>query len=30
VYSFDTKPHDIQSAVARISYKFNGPLVAKY
>ncbi|SHH18691.1 outer membrane protein [Bradyrhizobium erythrophlei] len=30
VYSFDVKPRDIQSAVARVSYKFNGPLVAKY
>lgn len=30
VYSFDSKPRDIQSVVARISYKFNGPLVAKY
>jgi outer membrane immunogenic protein len=30
VYSFDSKPRDIQSAVARVSYKFNGPLVAKY
>jgi len=27
VYSFDVKPRDIQSAVARVSYKFNGPLV---
>jgi outer membrane immunogenic protein len=30
VYSFDAKPRDIQSAVARLSYKFNGPLVARY
>ena len=30
MYSFDAKPRDIQSAVARVSYKFNGPLVAKY
>ena len=30
VYSFDAKPRDIQSAVARVSYKFNGPLVARY
>ena len=29
-YSFDAKPRDVQSAVARLSYKFNGPLVAKY
>jgi outer membrane immunogenic protein len=30
VYSFDAKPRDIQSAVARVSYKFNGPLVSNY
>jgi outer membrane immunogenic protein len=30
VYSFDAKPRDIQSVVARISYKFSGPLIAKY
>jgi outer membrane immunogenic protein len=30
VYSFDAKPRDVQSAVARLSYKFNGPLVARY
>ncbi len=29
-YAFDAKPRDIQSAVARLSYKFNGPLVAGY
>lgn len=29
-YTFDAKPRDIQSAVARVSYKFNGPLIAKY
>jgi outer membrane immunogenic protein len=29
-YSFDAKPRDVQSAVARLSYKFSGPLVAKY
>lgn len=29
-YAFDAKPRDIQSAVARLSYKFNGPLVARY
>jgi outer membrane immunogenic protein len=30
VYSFDAKPRDVQSAVARLSYKFGGPIVAKY
>jgi outer membrane immunogenic protein len=30
VYSFDVKPHDVQSVVARLSYKFSGPLVARY
>jgi outer membrane immunogenic protein len=30
VYSFDAKPRDIQSFVARLSYKFGGPLVARY
>jgi outer membrane immunogenic protein len=30
VYTFDARPHDVQSAVARLSYKFSGPLVAKY
>jgi outer membrane immunogenic protein len=30
VYSFDAKPRDIQSVVARLSYKFSGPLIAKY
>jgi outer membrane immunogenic protein len=30
VYSFDTRPRDIQSAVVRLSYKFGGPLVARY
>jgi outer membrane immunogenic protein len=30
VYTFDAKPRDVQSAVARVSYKFGGPLVAKY
>ncbi len=29
-YSFDSKPRDIQSAVARVSYKFNGPIIAGY
>lgn len=29
-YSFDAKPRDIQSAVARVSYKFNGPLITRY
>ena len=30
VYSFDAKPRDVQSAVARLSYKFGSPIVAKY
>ncbi len=30
VYSFDAKPRDVQSAVARLSYKFGGPIVAGY
>jgi outer membrane immunogenic protein len=30
VYTFDAKPRDIQSVVGRISYKFGGPVVAKY
>ncbi|WP_128928504.1 outer membrane protein [Bradyrhizobium guangxiense] len=30
VYTFDVKPKDIQSVVARLSYKFGGPVVAKY
>jgi outer membrane immunogenic protein len=30
IYNFDLKPRDVQSAVARLSYKFSGPLVAKY
>lgn len=29
-YTFDTKPRDIQSAVVRVSYKFGGPVVARY
>jgi outer membrane immunogenic protein len=29
-YTFDAKPRDIQSVVGRISYKFGGPVVAKY
>jgi outer membrane immunogenic protein len=29
-YTFDAKPRDIQSAVARLSYKFGVPLVARY
>jgi outer membrane immunogenic protein len=29
-YSFDAKPRDVQSAVARVSYKFNGPFVTRY
>jgi len=30
VYSFDARPRDVQSAVARVSYKFGGPIVARY
>lgn len=30
VYSFDTKPRDIQWAVVRLSYKFSGSLVGRY
>jgi outer membrane immunogenic protein len=29
-YSFDAKPRDVQSVVARVSYKFGGPLAARY
>jgi outer membrane immunogenic protein len=29
-YAFDAKPRDIQSVVGRLSYKFGGPIVAKY
>ena len=29
-YAFDAKPRDIQSAVVRLSYKFGGPVVARY
>jgi outer membrane immunogenic protein len=29
-YTFDAKPRDVQSAVVRLSYKFGGPLIAKY
>jgi len=29
-YTFDARPHDIQSVVGRVSYKFGGPLVARY
>ena len=29
-YSFDAKPRDIQSVVARVSYKFSGPFVTNY
>lgn len=29
-YTFDAKPRDIQSVVGRLSYKFGGPVVAKY
>jgi len=30
VYNFDARPRDIQSVVARISYKFGGPVIARY
>jgi outer membrane immunogenic protein len=30
VYTFDARPHDFQTAVARLSYKFGGPPVAGY
>jgi outer membrane immunogenic protein len=30
VYTFDARPRDVQSVVARVSYKFSGPLVARY
>ncbi|HEX3115586.1 MAG TPA: outer membrane beta-barrel protein [Bradyrhizobium sp.] len=30
VYSFDAKPRDVQSVVARFSYKFSGPLITGY
>jgi outer membrane immunogenic protein len=30
VYTFDAKPRDIQSIVVRLSYKFGGPVVARY
>ncbi|RTM10018.1 MAG: porin family protein [Bradyrhizobiaceae bacterium] len=30
LYTFDVKPKDIQSVVARVSYKFGGPVMAKY
>ncbi len=29
-YAFDVKPKDLQSAVVRLSYKFGGPVLAKY
>ena len=29
-YAFDAKPRDIQSVVGRLSYKFGGPIVARY
>ena len=29
-YTFDAKPRDLQSVVGRLSYKFGGPVVAKY
>jgi outer membrane immunogenic protein len=30
IYTFAAKPRDIQSAVARLSYKFDWPLAARY
>ena len=30
VYTFDAKPRDIQSVVARVSDKFNAPLISRY
>jgi len=30
VYTFDAKPRDIQSVVARVSYKFGAPLISRY
>ena len=30
LYTFDAKPRDLQSVVGRLSYKFGGPVVAKY
>ena len=30
LYTFDAKPRDIQSVVARVSYKFGAPLLARY
>lgn len=30
IYTFDAKPRDLQSVVGRISYKFGGPVVARY
>ena len=30
VYTFDAKPRDIQSVVARVSYKFNPPVISRY
>lgn len=29
-YAFDARPRDIQSAVVRLSYKFGGPVLARY
>ena len=29
-YTFDAKPRDIQSVLGRLSYKFGGPIVARY
>jgi outer membrane immunogenic protein len=30
LYTFDAKPRDIQSVVARVSYKFGAPLISRY
>jgi outer membrane immunogenic protein len=30
LYTFDAKPRDIQSVVARVSYKFGAPVIARY
>jgi outer membrane immunogenic protein len=29
-YAFDAKPRDVQSAVVRLNYRFDVPLVARY
>jgi outer membrane immunogenic protein len=30
LYTFDAKPRDVQSVVARVSYKFGAPLISRY